>query len=158
MAAKPSNGRRAAASSAQSPSYLEWSKKFLEKLAETSNVTASANHAGIDKSKAYDTRRKRPDFHRLWNQALCEGYELLELELLQRLRTGEIKRAPGSKIGARTFDNATALRLLGAHKDTVGRQRAIRSHADAEALIQGINQKLETIRQRRLAAEQVIDG
>lgn len=158
MAAKPCNGRRASTSSAKCPSYPEWSKKFLEMLAETSNVTASAKHAGIDKGKAYDARRKRPEFHRLWNQALCEGYELLEMELLQRLRTGEIKRAPGSKIGVRTFDNATALRLLGAHKDTVGRQRAIRSHADAEALIQGINQKLEAIRQRRLAAGQVIDG
>ena len=70
------------------------------------------------------------------------------------------KPAAGAKKGTRTFDNATALRLLAAHRDSAARQRAISSNEDSEAIIQSINAKLEVIRQRRLAApaaEQVID-
>ena len=50
------------------------------------------------------------------------------------------------------FDNAVALRLLGAHKESTARQRAVRSHEDSEAIIQSINAKLELVRQRRMAA------
>ena len=71
------------------------------------------------------------------------------MELLRRLRDGEIKPAAGAKKGTRTFDNATALRLLAAHRESAARQRAIRSNEDSEAIIQSINAKLETMRQRR---------
>ena len=74
------------------------------------------------------------------------------MELLRRLRDGEIKPAAGAKKGTRTFDNATALRLLAAHREAAARQRAIHSNQDSEAIIQSINAKLEVMRQRRLAA------
>ena len=141
------------------PPFTQWSKAFLAELAETSNITASAKRAGVTTSHAYDARRRLPDFNRAWQQALCEGYDHLEMELLYRLRTGEIKRAAAAKVGVRTFDNASAMRQLAAHRVSAARQRAIRTNEDAEAIVQSINTKLEAMRQRRLAAsEQVIDG
>ncbi|MFP5396137.1 MAG: hypothetical protein ACLGHF_08245 [Alphaproteobacteria bacterium] len=132
--------------------FARWSKDFLAELAATSNVSAAARRAGITTTVAYDQRRCDPEFNRAWQSALCEGYDHLEMELLRRLRDGEIKPAAGAKKGTRTFDNATALRLLAAHRESAARQRAIRSNEDSEAIIQSINAKLERIRQRRALA------
>jgi hypothetical protein len=154
MADAPKSRRSAAARPVRHPTFAQWSKKFLAELANTSNVTASAKHAGIVTSTAYDRRRVDPEFNRDWQRALCEGYDNLEMDLLRRLREGEIKPAAGAKKGVRTWDNAVALRLLGAHKDSATRQRGMRSHEDSEAILQAINDKLRKIHDRRLAAEQ----
>jgi hypothetical protein len=71
------------------------------------------------------------------------------MELLYRLRNGEIKPAAGAKKGVRNFDNGIAFRLLLAHKDSVMRQRAVRDNLDSEAIIRSINAKFEKIRERR---------
>lgn len=65
-----------------------WRNLFLDMLAETSNVSASARKAGISTSRAYKVRRAEPDFRAAWQEALLEGYEHLELETLERLRFG----------------------------------------------------------------------
>lgn len=143
----------------QSRTFAQWSKLFLAELAATSNVTASAKKAKISTTQAYEARRTRPEFNRAWQAALCEGYDHLEMELLHRLRTGEVKPAAGAKRGVRAFDNANAFRLLAAHREAAARGRAVRNNQDAEAIVQSINAKLEQMRQRRLAAaQQVIDG
>jgi hypothetical protein len=148
---------RAANASGKRQSYAGWSKTFLDSLAETSNVTASAKAAGIATSTAYEAKRTRPEFNRQWRRALCEGYELLEMELLNRLRTGEIRNSAAKK-GVRAFDNANAFRLLIAHRDEAGRQRAARDNQDAEAIIASIDAKLAKMRQRQLAAAAGSDG
>lgn len=135
-----------------------WSKAFLSELAATSNVSASARNAGIATTTAYDARRANAEFNRLWQQALCEGYDHLEMELLHRLRSGEVKPPAGAKRGTRAFDNATAFRLLSAHRDSAARQRAIRDNEDTEAIIQSINAKLDLMRDRKLATEGSDDG
>jgi hypothetical protein len=163
MADKCKSRRAAAGRPAKKVPFSRWSKLFLGELAATSNVTAASRKAGVNTAAAYEARRANPEFNRAWQRALCEGYDHLEMELLRRLRDGEIKPAAGTKRGTRTFDNATALRLLAAHRDAAARQRAIHTNEDSEAIIQSINAKLEGIRQRRLAApetpaaEQVID-
>lgn len=124
MVDKP--GRRAAKSS-RKPSFNNWNKAFLSELAATSNVSAAAREAGITTAMAYDARRANPEFNRKWQQALCEDYGHLEMELLHRLRSGELKPAAGAKRGVRAFDNATAFRLLAAHRESAARQRAIRT-------------------------------
>lgn len=149
MAKSPKTGSRAQTGA---PRFPEWSKLFLAELAATSNVTASAKKAGISTGTAYEARRARPEFNRAWQQALCEGYDHLEMELLHRLRTGEIKPAAGAKKGVRNFDNGIAFRLLLAHKDSVMRQRAVRDNLDSEAIIRSINAKFEKIRERRAEA------
>lgn len=151
MADAKKSGSRSRSAAAK-PSFAKWSKVFLAELATSSNVAASAKKAGVPISSVYETRRRDADFSRAWHQALCEGYDHLEMELLMRLRTGEIKRAAGSKVGVRTFDNAVALRQLAAHKETVSRQRAIQANSNAAEVVASINAKLDLMRQRALAA------
>lgn len=142
---------KTAAPAARRLVYKTWSPAFLTELAATSNVSAAARKARVPTTTVYATRRTNPEFNRKWQQALCEGYELLEMDLLLRMRTGELKPAAGTKRGVRTFDNAVALRLLGAHKETVSRQRAVRTNEDSETILLSINAKLERIRQRAIA-------
>ena len=148
--ADPKKTRRTPSEAAR---FKIWSKPFLAELAASSNVTAAARKAGVSTSSAYDARRHNAEFNRAWQRALCEGYDNLEMELLRRLRDGEVKPASGAKRGVRAFDNATAFRLLGAHREAAGRQRAVRTNEDAEAIVLQINAKLEKMRQRQLAAQ-----
>lgn len=144
--------RRGRAKAVRKPALPKWAKRFLAELAATSNVSAAARKAGIATTTAYDARRASGEFNRRWQQALCEGYEHLEMELLHRLRSGEVKPPAGAKRGVRLFDNATALRLLAAHRDSAARQKAIRSNEDAAEIVLSINTKLDLMRDRRLAA------
>jgi hypothetical protein len=121
---------------------------FLAELAATCNVAAAARKAGMTTTLAYDARRNNAAFARKWQAALCEGYDNLELELLHRLRSGELKPTPARKTAVRSFDNANALRLLAAHREAAARQRAIRDNDDAAAVLEGLNAKLERMRER----------
>lgn len=146
---------RAAAPSrrAQTGGKPKWTDVFLAALADTSNVAAAARAAAIDVSTAYTRRRHNHEFNREWQVALCEGYDNLEMELLCRLRNGEVKPATGAKKGVRTFDNATALRLLAAHRETTTRERAQRSHTGAEEIRAAIDRKVEELRRRVMEAK-----
>jgi hypothetical protein len=135
-----------------------WRKAFLGHLAETSNVAASARMAGVLPSRAYEARRKDAQFYRAWQEALCEGYEHLEMALLHRLREGEIKPAAGAKRGVRLFDNATALRLLVVHREAVVRQQAIRQHRDSGAILEQINARIDRMREARQIAAPVAEA
>ena len=130
----------------------EWRAAFLAELAATSNVAASARHAGISPALAYQARRAEPGFYREWQEALCEGYDMLEMALLRRLREGEVKPAAGAKKGVRTFDNANALRLLAAHRESTARQRAVMENRDSDAILDAIDAKIEKMRERSLPA------
>lgn len=134
-------------------STLHWSKVFLAALADTSNVAAAARAAGIDASTAYSRRRHDDEFNREWQVALCEGYDNLELELLYRLRTGELKPTSGAKRASRSFDNATAFRLLAAHRESAAHERARRDHVSAEEIRAAIDRKVEELRQRVMDAK-----
>jgi hypothetical protein len=164
MADTPKSRRtaaRPAKPTERTPPFKIWSQRFLAELATSSNVAASAKKAGVAVSKVYETRRRNPEFFRAWEQALCEGYDHLEMELLLRLRTGEIKRAAGAKVGVRTYENAVALRQLAAHKDSVARQRAIRDNQAAAEVVAAINAKLDRLRARALMAGEdvwAVDG
>lgn len=142
-------GKRAAArlSPSTRSTHIQWMPKFLATLAETSNVTAAADHAGVTKAHVYKLRREDPEFARKWQAALCEGYDNLEFELLARLRGGS-----GGDGDGRKFDNAVALRLLTAHRESVARERALRDNEDAAKIVESINAKLEAMRERAMAA------
>lgn len=139
------------------PSFAKWSEIFLSELSATSNVAASARTAGVHVSTAYDARRQKPEFNRRWQVALCEGYDHLEMDLLYRLRTGELKPARDAKRSARSYDNATAFRLLLAHREAAARQRAIRDNLDADSILASIDAKLDRMRQRALKPAKVIE-
>jgi hypothetical protein len=129
-----------------------WRKPFLAELAATSNVAAAARVAGIDTARVYELRRRDPGFYREWQEALCEGYDHLEMALLQRLREGEIRRASTAKRGVRVYDNAVALRLLGAHREMAMRQRAVHANRDSAAILAAIDAKIDKMRERRMKA------
>ncbi|MXO61084.1 hypothetical protein GRI89_16195 [Altererythrobacter salegens] len=118
-------------------------ERFLDELAHTSNVAAAAAVADIPVSKVYNLRRTDPDFARRWYAALTEGYDNLEMELLQHLRSGEAADAPKRK-----FDTATALRCLTAHRENVAREKGRRTLAEEAATIESINAKIDALRAR----------
>lgn len=122
-----------------------WQRAFLATLAETSNVSAAAAAASIQTSRAYRYKRENPSFAREWRLALCEGYDLLELELLHRLRFGAGKEDDAK------FDNANALRLLSQHRETAARARAIRENADVGEMRASILSKLLEMRDQHTA-------
>jgi len=152
MAENSTSRQRAQADAPRAPKPSGWRKPFLSELAATSNVAASARAAGVNPSTAYDARRADPEFHRKWQEALCEGYEHLEMGLLHRLREGELKPASGSKRGTRIFDNATAFRLLTMHRESVAKQKGINENRNADAILASLDAKLDKMRRRSLEA------
>lgn len=119
--------------------------RFIAELAETSNVTGAAAAAGVTPSQVYKRRRTYPDFARRWFEALAEGYDNLEMELLGRLRAGE--NADGG--GGVKFDTATALRCLTAHRESVAREKGRRTLAAEVTTIAAINAKIDAMRQKQ---------
>lgn len=118
-----------------------WRGKFLDHLAETSNVSDSARRARISPSHAYKVRREEPDFARQWLAALWEGYTHLEMEVLQRLREGNMSAANDAK-----YDFANAIRLLNAHRDNVACAQADQRNVSAAEIRASIDRKVEAIR------------
>jgi len=129
----------------------DWKRPFLAALAETSNVARAAKAADISTGTVYETRRKNRAFAKAWQSALAEGYDNLEMELLFRLREGEIKRAAGARAGVPTFDNATAYRLLMVHREAVSRERAGRANVSATEVRASIEKRMEALRERVIA-------
>jgi len=110
---------------------------FLETLAETSNVRESARRHGLNSTTLYRRRRKDADFQRRWSEALAEGYEELEMEMLARARFGVIKTADSP-----AYNDQVSLRLLIAHRDTVAQQRALQTGLSVEELRDRIDEKI----------------
>jgi hypothetical protein len=120
----------------------QWRAIFLQALAETSNVSASAAKAKVPTARVYKARREEAAFAADWRAALREGYDNLEIELLGHLRNPDPSRK--MEVGA-------AVRLLNAHRATVERERALEGEEDEQAVLDSIDSFLEGIRQRRLA-------
>ncbi|PKP85976.1 MAG: hypothetical protein CVT76_11390 [Alphaproteobacteria bacterium HGW-Alphaproteobacteria-15] len=125
-----------------------WRTRFIDYLAISSNVSRSAEHAGIDVSRAYRLRRAEPDFARQWQVALAEGYSHLEMEVLRRLREGDFKTGDGEK-----FDFANAIRLLAAHRDSAANGQSRERDVSAEEVRASIDSKIEEIRRRMIKAK-----
>ena len=126
-----------------------WKEVFLEKLAETSNVTKACRACGALSSYVYRHRRKDAEFRRIWGEALLEGYEHLEMETLQRLRFG-------TGAGDTKFDIPNALRLLTVHRETVARERARQGKREDGEVLKRLTAKLEQMRERKLAAQKLL--
>lgn len=124
------------------PASRYWRDYFLEKLAETSNVTASASHAGITAGRAYQSRREDSAFAAAWRSALYEGYQHLEMEVLGFLRSADPERK---------FDVANAIRLLAAHKTTIAQERALIDDRDEQAVLESIDAMIDEMRERSVA-------
>lgn len=116
-----------------------WRTYFLQHLAITSNVKASALEAGVSVSRVYKARREDTEFAVQWRAALYEGYEHLEMEVLAFLRG----TAPDHKM-----DVANAVRLLAAHRDMIARMRAMDEDGDEQAVLDSIDAMIDAMRKR----------
>ena len=61
-----------------------WKKVFLALLAQTGNVTASADGVGKSRDAAYKARRANPDFAEAWEDAKEEALDAMEAEAWRR--------------------------------------------------------------------------
>jgi hypothetical protein len=125
-----------------------WRIRFLDHLAETSNVRTSAAHAGVSVNRVCRTRRDEPEFARQWSAALAEGYVHLEMEILRRFREGDVKTADAER-----YDFANAVRLLATHRDTAAGAKARTRDVSSTEVRASIDRKIEEIR-RRLSRDQ----
>lgn len=92
---------------------------FLDHLAETANVSASARTAGVGSSAVYAERRRSPAFRDAWALALAEGYARLETDLLaEALQMANGRTADGT-LKARAQKHRLAIALLSAHRASV---------------------------------------
>lgn len=132
----------AEAADAPGRTTIGWRVRFLEALAETSNVTASAIRANVPIRTVYKARREEAAFAAKWREALHEGYDNLEMELLGHLRNAQPERK---------MDVAAAMRLLVAHRETVARERALREDDDEQAVLDSIDKFIDEMRDRRAA-------
>lgn len=93
--------------------------QFLDHLAQTANVSASALAAGVKSSAVYAERRRSPAFRDAWALALAEGYARLETDLLaEALQTASGRTADGT-LKARAQKHRLAIALLSAHRASV---------------------------------------
>lgn len=129
------------------PPVANWPRRFLEALAETSNVTAAAERANVPVRKVYTLKRGNAEFAAGWLAALHEGYDQLEIELLGYLRDPR---------PTRRMDVTGAIRVLSAHRETVERRRAMTSEEDEQATVEALDAFFKGLRQRRLANEAIL--
>ncbi len=122
-----------------------WKSLFFVALAETSNIADACTVAGVSQSKVYALRRRDPGFAEKWAEALCEGYDNLELEVLHRLRSGKPDDAK--------YNYTAAVRLLARHRDTVSQHRAQRAHVSAAEVRATIDRKIAEMRALLLAQD-----
>lgn len=127
----------------QKPLSPHWQKTFLDHLAESSNVTQSAKVAEVTPSLAYLHRRQDSEFASKWLFALYEGYIHLEMEVLRRLREGDLQTGGNDK-----YDFANAIRLLNAHRDNAARAQAEQRNVSAAEVRASIDRKVEAIREQ----------
>lgn len=104
--------------------YNSWTIKqrtaFLDHLAATCNVSASAKASGVLPGTAYRMYRRDPEFARAWDAALATGYTALETMLVARAMGAlEIPQGETPVPAVETMDSELALRVLGHHKRAV---------------------------------------
>lgn len=144
---------------ARKPREFEWTKAketiFLTALAETCNVTAAAEAAGMSASGAYLRRRKVAAFRASWAEAIATAYRDLELVLLERALNGTeriVTKPNGSVERMREYPNQIALQLLRMHRDTA--IEAEQPDVDGDEVRERLVQKLERLRKRFEAEDQ----
>ena len=145
-----------------------WSDKaeevFLEELAATCNVTASAEKAGFSTVAIYRRRMHWPSFAAAWEQSLAQGFARLEVQLVElatdSLRVGEI--AGDAPAPAMSVDQA--LNLLRLHRASVrgGAPQRYDARAlppDPEAVRASILRKIEAVERATARAKAtVVEG
>jgi hypothetical protein len=138
---------------------VRWSQAmkdtFLDHLALTCNVVASAALVPVHVRAAYNLRRRDAAFAEGWSEALEAGYESVELMLVAHAlrRKDEVVLDPAT---GEPFDVAFATALLASHRSVKtgvtrggGRKPRVATAAETDGLLL---RKLQEIKRRRDAA------
>jgi hypothetical protein len=142
--------------------WVRWTAKmrasFLDHLAATCNVKASAEFIGVDPVSVYVLRRRDAKFADAWAEALALGYEMLETLLVGHALSGDaadvLNCGAEARSGPVTVD--LALRLLSMHRDATGKPRRggpARQFATADDTDAVLMKKLAAIEARRGRAQ-----
>ena len=105
---------------------------FLAMLAQTANVRVAVRSVGMSEQGAYKLRKRDPAFARAWGEALCEGYNKLEMLMLQRALAGMDgdRVDPGDGGQAAMLSERSMLTLMHQHRQTVRDLRAAAARDD----------------------------
>ena len=132
-------------------------RQFLDHLAATANVSASARTAGVAGSAVYAERRRSAAFRGDWALALAEGYARLETDLLAEALQVASPRTGDATLKARAQKHRLAIALLGAHRASVkggaGASAPLPVKPDLPTLKAQLILKLTQMRERADAAK-----
>lgn len=137
--------------------FPRWSEAgreaFLDCLAATCNVAASAVAGGVSERTVHKWRRKDAAFAQAWGEALALGYEMLETRLVGHALAGE---QGGTIAGGEAMPPVSvemAFKLLSRHRDAPGKPRRAtgfpRRYADKDDTDRVILARLAQIEARR---------
>ena len=135
--------------------------KFLKNLATSSHVSASAKAAGVAVSTVYNWRERDPEFLREWMRALAAGYELLEMDLLNRARNGvetPIFHEGKQVATVKQYHDGIGVKLLLAHKEMVALTRALEDDINPEQMRIDLDRKLGDMRMKLLRRRALAEG
>ena len=126
-------------------------EQFLATLAATCNVRLACETAGVSLSWTYQARARDAEFAERWEEALQQGYVMLEGELMRRALgdalTGTAEN-PAAGDGQRPFDPLLAIRMLDQRRraDPQGRRVPARlKQPDRQTVLASIERKLTAI-------------
>jgi len=132
---------------------------FLDALAESSNVAASARAADIAANAMYRERRRNPGFAARWHEALCEGFARLEAELLSEALIAPTGNVKDATLKSRAQKYRLGLSLLAAHRAAVrGARLPLGGAAPKGGAKAKLIAKLEAIRAQTAAEDVKEDG
>ena len=130
---------------------------FLSIVAETCNVSLAAREMKRSTRVFYDLKKRDSGFREAWMEALREGYDHLEMELVRRARFGTPRDVfhLGKKTGTtRVFNDSAALRLLHFHRKSVAPLRSADSgRRDGAAIFDELAARLAEIRAEKAQKE-----
>lgn len=92
---------------------------FLDHLAMTANVAASARAAGVSSTMVYRYRRRSPEFAQAWQAALADGFCKLEGDLLAEALTAVSGKISDAALKSRAQKHRLGLALLSLHRAAV---------------------------------------
>ena len=140
-------------------------KLFLDHLAATANVMASAEACGFSPQAVYARRRKDAAFQQRWDVALAQGYAHVEALLVQRAIEAleGFEPDPATPIIVRDMTVKDAMILLGHHRRTMeGRPRDRGKPWQRETPIEDVRQEilrraeaLDRVRRAKIARDWV---
>lgn len=100
-------------------------QKFLAKLSAGFSVTGAAEFAGLNRATFYKLRAQSPEFAERWDEAVEQGSDALEDELLRRAVRGTLRPVfyRGKKCGSiREFSDQLLIVALRARRPQKYRQ------------------------------------